>query len=189
MFSQLPLAGLRANALSTSQSMSTALAQLTAWQNGAVMQDGCNLAGDPSVVPDVANSRLKLQSAGAGMPGQGMPYTYLVGFSIAGVGGGTNDMLLQIRKSVAGTMTVQPDLSTEMGISTSRSNCTMLGVLVVNPGDQSLATFADPPAGSFGGQGGAPKVETWIDIAVKVLAGGPTNFTLEYGQFWALRLN
>ena len=184
----LPSAGLKVSAGSTSQSFTTAAAQLTCFSASGntaagAFQYGANLEGDPAVIPDAANNRIKLNCPGI----------YLVwctcSIGVAGSSAGAGDYLLQVRKNVAGTMTLQPELSAEvtMGTAASKGNLSLQGILktVASDSPGTLALFADP-SGTFSGGGGFPKTLTWIDLIVT--ASGSIAATVEYINFGATRI-
>lgn len=100
MLSQ-PFGGLFVSGGSTSQAITTTPAQLTAWSGakGGISQ-GANYDGDPAIVPDPANNRIKVNT----------PALFEAKLNISGFGSAAADLLFQIRVNGA----VQADLSHEI---------------------------------------------------------------------------
>src|SRR5437879_6112310 len=120
-----------------------------AWTGKSAADSNGAADGDPAVVPDLANNRVKINTPGV----------YKVSCDIEGVGGGTGDVELAIRLNG----TAKADLKSRFGMSTARAGCSLVGILNVLRSDSpgTLPTFADPTS-SFGGIGGAPKTLTTV---------------------------
>jgi hypothetical protein len=188
MLGGLACAGLKLSAGTVSFSATTTAAQLTSFSQtsntgAGVFQYGSDLEGDPSVIPDAANNRIKLNCPGI----------YLVwcnlSASVGGSSAGAGDWLVQVRKNIVSTMTVQAELSGEytFGTAATKGNFSFMGVLktVAKDSPGTLAVQADP-SGTFTGGGGFTKTLTWIDLAVTCSASKA--FVPEYINFGAMRL-
>jgi hypothetical protein len=167
------------------QAFTTTPAQLTCFStnpSGGAGQYGANQEGDPSVIPDPANNRIKLLAPGV----------YQVSLTMSQLGAGAGDFLVQLRKNVAGVMTIQPELSGEWtGLAaTGRTTVAFTGLLNVvatdRPTGAAFAAFG-APSGTFTGGAGAPQVLTSIDLVVSTIAGSLSS-TVEYANLSVLRL-
>jgi hypothetical protein len=155
------------------QALTTTAGQIVAW-GVASTADGNTRDGNPAVVPDVTNNRLKM-----------LPGIYLVEFDLQFVGGGSADVQAQLYKNGVAV----PGLSCRGGASTSRASMGFSGILVVLAADApgTLQTFPNPSTSGFAGAGGAPYTEVPVTIELKTLASTVT-LTLEAAHFTAIQI-
>jgi hypothetical protein len=176
MSSKLAYGGLViADGGAATQALTTTAGQVVAW-GAKGMQDSNNYDGDPSVIPDLTNNRIKVNGPGI----------YLVTFNISMTGGGTQDVIGVIRKNAVAVT----GGSGRVGIGTARANLTVTAIVQILPADipKTIQTFSDPASTSFAGAGGAPKAESYIDVTLATVASTVTA-TLEAASLTVLRLD
>jgi hypothetical protein len=128
-----------------------------------------NQDGNPSVVPDYANNRIKVQ-----------PGIYKVTLNLSLDMATGADVEIGIRKNG----TAISNLVSRARCTTNKDQVTLVGFFQVTDDDVpgTLPTFADPSSSGFAGAGGAPKTLVPIDATMRCLASTDTA-TVEYAQF------
>jgi hypothetical protein len=155
--SRLTQGSLRVAAGTQSIATSTTAAKVTAFSgnlaNASTPFSTDARDGDHSVVPDLANDRIKLHAPGS----------YQIELNIRAAVTGANTYDVQIRKNdvvVAGLKTG------ELAAAADVLNLSITGTIDMAVGDGTLAQFADPPTTGFAGAGAAPKTLGWVDFVV-----------------------
>lgn len=157
------------------QALSTSAAALAQWSasGGA---NGIYSQGDPAVIPDYANNRVKVNSPGR----------YKVTVQLSVDSDAAFDLTMRLRKNgtavtgAACQQRVTTDLNQIVGVF-------FVEVLATDSPD-TLVTFADPSSSGFGGAGGAPKTLSYLDVSLAANTGTPT-LTFQECQFLVERLD
>jgi hypothetical protein len=140
------------------QAMSSSAAKLTAFNDNTTNGQALAIDDGASVVPDLANNRLKLNTPG----------TYFVTASLSVTCSGSADLTVQVGVNGA----VQPNLSAKAGVSTSaRTNLGITGFVKV---DRSMVSSG-------------LTFQTVLELFGLVSTGTP-NLTVEYAHFAAQRV-
>ena len=172
--------GIKVAAGAATQSLTTTAGQMVAWAaaGGSNSDMDSNTAdGNVDVVPDKANSRLKVNTPGV----------YLVMFELSGQLDTAGIVLARIRKNGVAI----PGLTARVQCLTSMSQLVLVGIMRIEKTDlavpPTLGTFADPATTGFAGAGAAPKTECPIDVTLE-MASGAQILTINEATLTAIRL-
>jgi hypothetical protein len=179
---QLAMAGMKLPATGTNlTALSATAVKQVPWSTnaGVAAQFGADTEGDPAIVPDPANDRLKMKVVG----------NYYITVSLSGLLSAAANVYFQLRKN--GT-TLIPEAIASVNANAIRFNATIAFLLSLSTTDVPtgglLATYADPndPAPNFVGGGGFPKTLTTLELMA--FSDGTPNCTIETANFQALKL-
>lgn len=160
------------------QAMTTTAGAMVSWSEAGganAVSDSNARDGDPAIIPDKANNRIKLNTPGV----------YLVSFDLAGLATTGCNVAAQLRKNgvvVTGAK--------GLGIfSTTNGAVSFQSIVEVTRSDSpgTLPTFADPASTGFAGAGGAPKTECALDVVLSILTSTDT-LTLVEAHLNVIRL-
>ena len=162
----LPYGGIQIIGGADTISLTTTAALMDSWAEsggGNSPASGNANDGDPAVIPDYTNNRLKVQAPGI----------YLVTFTLSGALDTAGAVVARLRKN--GTAYGYGGYA-KVHVLTTASQLTFTAIVVVSASDAlgTLATFANPSSSGFAGAGGAPKTLATLDVTLEMASGSQT---------------
>jgi hypothetical protein len=161
----LPYGGILIHGGADTIALSTTAVQLDSFSEAGGANsnaDANSIDGDPAVIPDKTNNRIKVQAPGI----------YEVEFVLTCKVDSAVQCIARLRKN--GTAYGNGVLG-KCHVLTTMSQIVFKGIVVVSASDATgtLPTFGDP-SGTFTGGSGAPKTLAYLDVTLESSTGTPT---------------
>lgn len=169
----IPYTGFQLSGGAGTQALSSSLAPVGFTALGFQVTDAT--LGDAATRPDLANNRLILG-----------PGTYEIEAEIEGVTDGAQVITLSLTKN--GVIIPGTTRPMSWAASSAENLHNLQAVVTLTDADVpgAIPTFPDPPASSFTGAGGAPKMG--IPVQLGIQSTGTPTITVKNGLFFAKRI-